>query len=74
MKSGETSSKDTVLSGREFPTTAKKLSEVRHNYFVTYTYKSTEYINFPELVGFLVYFENEVLKRAHKNFSFLNGR
>ncbi|EGN94109.1 hypothetical protein SERLA73DRAFT_115023 [Serpula lacrymans var. lacrymans S7.3] len=23
--------------------------------------------------GFLVYFENEVLKRAHKNFSFLNG-
>ncbi|EGO19519.1 hypothetical protein SERLADRAFT_363916 [Serpula lacrymans var. lacrymans S7.9] len=24
-------------------------------------------------LGFLVYFENEVLKRAHKNFSFLNG-
>ncbi|KAF7796586.1 hypothetical protein EIP86_007767 [Pleurotus ostreatoroseus] len=23
--------------------------------------------------GFLVYFENQVLKRAHKNFSFLNG-
>ncbi|KAI0089871.1 UPF0052-domain-containing protein [Irpex rosettiformis] len=23
--------------------------------------------------GFLVYFENEVLRRAHKNFSFLNG-
>ena len=24
--------------------------------------------------GFLVYFENEVLRRAHKNFSFRNGR
>lgn len=24
-------------------------------------------------LGFLVYFENEVLRRAHKNFSFLNG-
>lgn len=25
-------------------------------------------------IGFLVYFESELLKRAHKNFSFLNGR
>lgn len=24
--------------------------------------------------GFLVYFESELLKRAHKNFSFTNGR
>ena len=27
-----------------------------------------------DITGLLVYFENEVLKRAHKNFSFLNGR
>lgn len=25
-------------------------------------------------LGFFVWFENELLKRAHKNFSFLNGR
>ena len=25
-------------------------------------------------LGFLVYFESELLKRAHKNFSFMNGR
>lgn len=25
-------------------------------------------------LGFLVHFESEVLKRAHKNFSFVNGR
>ena len=24
--------------------------------------------------GFLVYFEGEILRRAHKNFSFVNGR
>lgn len=27
-----------------------------------------------QLAGFLVSFENQVLKRAHKNFSFVNGR
>ncbi len=26
------------------------------------------------IVGFLVYFESELLKRAHKNFNFVNGR
>ena len=26
------------------------------------------------ILGFLVYFESELLKRAHKNFSFMNGR
>ena len=26
------------------------------------------------IAGFLVYFESEILKRAHKNFSFVNGR
>lgn len=40
---------------------------------MTYMHKSTERMNSLGL-GFLVYFENEVLKRAHKNFSFLNGR
>lgn len=25
-------------------------------------------------LGFLVHFESEILKRAHKNFSFVNGR
>ena len=28
----------------------------------------------PPSPGFLVYFESELLKRAHKNFSFMNGR
>ena len=28
----------------------------------------------PSGPGFLVYFESELLKRAHKNFSFMNGR
>ena len=28
----------------------------------------------PSEPGFLVYFESELLKRAHKNFSFMNGR
>lgn len=26
------------------------------------------------VIGFLVYFENEVLRRSHKNFDFRNGR
>lgn len=26
------------------------------------------------IAGFLVYFEGEILRRAHKNFSFVNGR
>ncbi len=28
----------------------------------------------PLFLGFLVHFESEILKRAHKNFSFVNGR
>ena len=73
VKSGETSSKDTVLFGREFPVTAKRPSAVRLRYSVTCMYELTERVS-PGLLGFLVYFESEVLKRAHKNFSFLNGR
>ena len=29
--------------------------------------------NIADIAGFLVYFESELLKRAHKNFSFMNG-
>ncbi|KAI0249470.1 UPF0052-domain-containing protein [Lactifluus subvellereus] len=40
--------------------------------------KSTLWVGIPEdrkemIRGFLVYFESEILRRAHKNFSFVNG-
>jgi hypothetical protein len=35
---------------------------------------STYTDNIIYVAGFLVYFESELLKRAHKNFSFVNGR
>ena len=50
--------------------TARRLYEVR----LSMTKFLLSHIATHETIGFLVYFEGEVLKRAHKNFSFLNGR
>ena len=67
--SGEVSSKGTVPCGRGYPPIEKR------PYAVVPSLTSI-FLRLLLLVlqGFLVYFENELLKRAHKNFDFRNGR
>jgi hypothetical protein len=67
---GERLLKGKVHSGLEYQTIGRRLSEV------SFIYANEFYTcMFPtHIAGFLVYFESELLKRAHKNFSFINGR
>ena len=66
--SGEISSKGTVPCGKGYPPIEKRLYVVGPS--LSYIIR----LSYLVLQGFLVYFENELLKRAHKNFDFRNGR
>lgn len=66
--SGGTLLRAVVFSGRVFRMTEKKLYVVLDCVIIPSRIINTHF------AGFLVYFESELLKRAHKNFDFRNGR
>jgi hypothetical protein len=66
--SGGTLLRAEVFSGRVFRMTEKKLYVVLDCVIIPPRIFDTPF------AGFLVHFESELLKRAHKNFDFRNGR
>lgn len=77
---GEISSRDGVPYGMEFLTIGRRQLEV--SIVITNDTHSPlplsavlyEICQLNSVLGFLVHFESELLKRSHKNFSFQNGR
>jgi hypothetical protein len=69
--SGEILWKVEVLFGQVFRMTGRRLFAVRL-LWKDLQLRSNLQVLHP--AGFLVYFESELLKRAHKNFDFRNGR
>ena len=67
--SGERLSRDGAPCGPEYPTIGKRQFVV----CISSISVTDRQLTFRPS-GFLVSFESELLKRAHKNFSFLNGR
>src|ERR1700689_4379191 len=67
---GERSLKGKVHSGLEYRTIERRLFEVSFVQRALFANKA----NITYIAGFLVHFESELLKRAHKNFTFVNGR